>query len=37
MHRTGTDTGTPSVRQELAPVHRANNFPQLQKVVKAVI
>jgi hypothetical protein len=37
MHRTGTDTGAPKVHQKLAPVHQGNNFPQLQKFVKAVM
>jgi hypothetical protein len=33
MHRIGTDTGAP----KLAPMHRANDFPQLQKFVKDVM
>jgi hypothetical protein len=37
MHRTDADTGAPQVRQKLAPVHRANSFPQLQELVKAVM
>jgi hypothetical protein len=35
MHRI--DTGAPKMRQKLASVHRASNFPQLQKFVKFVM
>jgi hypothetical protein len=34
MHRTGTYTGAPKVRQKLAPVHQANNVLHLQKLSK---